>query len=211
MKILAFGDSITWGAWDSEGGWVSRIRKYVDAKVIASNFDYYCGVYNLGVSGNTSTSLLERFEREMKVRVEPGEDTIVLIAIGINDSLFFLKESRFKVSQEEFEQNIRKLIEISKKQTVKVVFIGLTQIEEEKLNPIPWQPNRIYCLEYVQQYNNILQRVCLETKTDFIDLIDLFPQQALEGVLSDGLHPSSYGHQLIGEKVQNFLLEKGWI
>jgi len=27
VNILVFGDSITYGAWDEEGGWVQRLRK----------------------------------------------------------------------------------------------------------------------------------------------------------------------------------------
>ena len=29
-KILIFGDSICYGKWDKEGGWVTRLRKYID-------------------------------------------------------------------------------------------------------------------------------------------------------------------------------------
>ena len=30
--ILVFGTSTTYGAWDSEGGWVQRLTKYLDNK-----------------------------------------------------------------------------------------------------------------------------------------------------------------------------------
>lgn len=30
MRVLVFGDSITQGFWDTEGGWVERLRKYYD-------------------------------------------------------------------------------------------------------------------------------------------------------------------------------------
>lgn len=32
-KILVFGDSIAYGKWDSDGGWVARLRKYVDVNL----------------------------------------------------------------------------------------------------------------------------------------------------------------------------------
>lgn len=37
VQILFFGPSTTYGAWDSEGGYVQRLRKYLDKKVIDSN------------------------------------------------------------------------------------------------------------------------------------------------------------------------------
>lgn len=30
MRVLVFGDSITQGYWDTEGGWVKRIRSHYD-------------------------------------------------------------------------------------------------------------------------------------------------------------------------------------
>lgn len=39
-KIIVFGDSIAYGKWDHEGGWVCRLRKYVD------------NMYNIGKNGN---------------------------------------------------------------------------------------------------------------------------------------------------------------
>ena len=53
VQILIFGDSIAWGAWDKEGGWVQRLRKLIDEKNL-SDPEFYCLVYNLGVSGNKS-------------------------------------------------------------------------------------------------------------------------------------------------------------
>lgn len=30
MRILVFGDSIVYGAWDTEGGWAERLKKRED-------------------------------------------------------------------------------------------------------------------------------------------------------------------------------------
>jgi len=62
MSILVFGDSITWGTADFEhGGWVTRL-------FIELGRDFEIDVYNLGVSGDKTPDLLERFESESKSR-----------------------------------------------------------------------------------------------------------------------------------------------
>jgi len=63
MNILIFGDSITWGAYDPEqGGWATRLRNYFEAK----NHDV--DVYNLGISDDITSGLLNRVEAEVKSR-----------------------------------------------------------------------------------------------------------------------------------------------
>ena len=82
MKILVFGDSIAYGAWDREGGWVQRLRRFLDEK----NSDVL--VYNLSIDSDTTEDLLERFEFETKQRIR-GDEIILIFAIGVNDSQIF--------------------------------------------------------------------------------------------------------------------------
>lgn len=58
MTILFFGDSITWGAWDEEGGWVARIKKYIDLKIISTHFNYYNDLHNVGIFGDSTLTEL---------------------------------------------------------------------------------------------------------------------------------------------------------
>ena len=74
-KILIFGDSIIWGAFDTEGGWATRLKKYFDENR-KEDFNYQ--VYNLGVSGDTTEDLLDRFEFETKQRINEEEETIFI-------------------------------------------------------------------------------------------------------------------------------------
>ena len=86
MNLLIFGDSITWGAWDEEGGWAQRIKSFADKKAATLNYDNYTSVYCLGVSGDNTFDLLKRFETEVRARIDEEEKTLILIEIGINDS-----------------------------------------------------------------------------------------------------------------------------
>ena len=69
MNIFVFGDSITQGFFDTEnGGWCSQLSNYVMKKVVESNFELEGMVFNLGVSGDTTKKLLDRFSLEIGVR-----------------------------------------------------------------------------------------------------------------------------------------------
>ncbi|MCA9343235.1 hypothetical protein KC950_04470 [Candidatus Saccharibacteria bacterium] len=83
-RILIFGDSITWGAWDSKSGWATRLKNYTDNQAIKSTSDTYDTVYPLGISGDNTDKFLKRFETELVNRIDEDSNTVVVIALGIN-------------------------------------------------------------------------------------------------------------------------------
>src|SRR3990170_7472616 len=87
--ILVFGTSTTYGAWDREGGWVQRLRGFLDEKVINSDYKHDYFVYNLGISGDKSADILTRFEPETKARLgHHNAEIIILFHLGINDCIY---------------------------------------------------------------------------------------------------------------------------
>ena len=209
-RILVFGDSITYGAWDKEGGWVQRLRKFLDEKSLTDP-DFYCLVYNMGVSGNTSNGLLERFEFETKQRLKEGEETIIIFAIGINDSYFVHSENSHRVLTEKFKDNIQKLIKLAQKFSSKIIFVGLTPVDETKTTPIPWDTDKSYRNEYIKQYNQTIREICREKKIYFIEIFEKLKGADYQKLLEDGLHPNSDGHQRIFEIVKDFLIKNNLI
>lgn len=77
--ILCFGDSIIHGRGELPSiGWVGRLKLEFERK------DFYNLVYNLGVPGDSSTTLLKRFEIEIKNRVlykRESDKFVILIRI----------------------------------------------------------------------------------------------------------------------------------
>ena len=125
MVICIWCDSITWGAYDPEqGGWATRLRNYFEAKGVSDVW-----VYNLGIVDDTTASLLNRIEVEAKSR----EPNFIIFAIGINDAQFIHSTNSLRVSLDNFRQNLAKLLALAKKFTNKVVFVGLTKVDESKL------------------------------------------------------------------------------
>ncbi len=212
-QILVFGDSIAWGAWDKEGGWVERLKKFLNKKTLSIpefwNTDFM-EVYNLGissVSGENSSNLLERFESEAKRRL--GEyETIFIISIGKNDSCFLKSKDSFLTPPEIFERNIQELIKFAKKYSSKIVFVGTAMVDESKASPIHWDKNMHYKNEYLKKYNEIIKYVCKENKVRFIDIYETFAKADYKKLLEDGLHPNSEGHKIIFEAVKNFLVKE---
>lgn len=210
MNILFFGDSITWGAWDEDGGWVNRIKKIVDKKIISSNFGYYHDIYNIGISGDNTNDLLERFDSETLSRVDEDNQTIFVFAIGINDSQF-VKEIGNRIPVDQFENNLRKLVIKARSHGDKIIFVGLFPTDDSKTDPTIWDSNKSYKLEYVSQYNKIIEKVAKDESLEFIDIYNEFISKNYKELLIDGLHPNTEGHKQISEIISKYLVDKKYI
>jgi len=190
-KILVFGDSIAYGAVDlEEGGWVNRLKNYLAREGKAE-------VYNLGVSGNNTNDLLARFDVESQAR---NPKTIVF-AIGIIDSSWVNSKGDPRVALKTFQDNITTLIGQARKYTKRIIFVGLTKVNESKTNPIPWNTAVHYDNESIVQYNSALKTICEKENLVFIEVLDSLGNDDLE----DGVHPNSEGHKKLFEKIKNAL------
>ena len=98
-RIMVFGASTTYGKCDPDGGWVGRLRKYIDQQ--AENIDLN-SVFNLGISGDTTEDVLKRLEFETKQRIKEGDELIFIFGIGANDTQFLHDKQITKISPERF-------------------------------------------------------------------------------------------------------------
>lgn len=203
-RILVFGDSIVWGADDIKyGGWVNRF------KIWFKTTGKFNEVFNLGNPGDISTQLLKRIENECKVRIEQKykESDVIIIQTGLNDSEFIYSKNSSRVSIKNFENNIQKLTNIVQKFSSKIIFAGLTPVEEVKVNPIPWNSDESYKNEYIQKYDQIIKQVCKKNNVHFIEIFEDWLKLDYKKLLEDGVHPNSVGHQKIFETVKDFLIK----
>lgn len=194
-RILVFGDSIVWGAWDNQGGWVQRLRRSFEKKN-----DYRFIIYNLGASYDSTTELLERLEFEIIHRTPKGKGLTIIFEIGLNDLRWLEDRKRFQTSQERFRKNIKNLIDISRRHTSKILFLGITPVKESKTTPVPWNKNEYYFNKDILKYDKILKDVCKKEKVPFIDIFEKFSKGKNKNLLED-LHPNSKGHDLIFKAV----------
>jgi lysophospholipase L1-like esterase len=197
VRICIFGDSIAHGFYDERGGWVDRLKRYL----YRLNDDL--SVYNVGISGDISDDIVERFEQEAKVR----KPDIIGFAMGINDAQFLKPEKKMRVKPEKFRNNLKTLLAASRKFTDKVFFVGPTRIDESKTLPIPWAPNKYYYEKNVNSYNSILQEFCKQNEVPYLDVYGVLSRKDL----ADGLHPNTEGHRKIFEQVRGFLSSEKFI
>lgn len=169
-------------------GWANHLRNYLEKR------DDGLYVYNLGIVGGSTIDLLERIEIEVRVRMAE----IIVFAIGINDSEFIYSTNSNFISSLTFESNLKKLYKIAKKFTSKIVFVGLTKVEESKTKPIAWDLDIAYMNERIRKFDKIIKNFCLQNSVKFVSTNDLLNYEDLV----DGVHPGTKGHIKIFEKIK---------
>lgn len=190
--ICLFGDSITWGVEDRVcGGWADRLKTWMYMH------DRLADVYNLGISANTSSDVLARFEAEAQAR---RPDTVVF-AIGINDSIWLVDESRSKTSLEQFEQNMHALIEQAHNIAERVICLGITRVDESKTMPVYWNDRIHMTNDLIRTYDQVIAQVCQTKQIEYLPLFDLLE----DADLPDGLHPNAEGHEKMFERIKSLL------
>lgn len=192
MRVLVFGDSITQGFWDTNGGWVQRIRTIYDEETIKVDYDYELPtIFNMGISADDSGDIVERFEAETKARYS-GNGMGFVFAIGINDSC--TKSGVNFSSVEEYRGNLEKLLAMARQYSNKIVFVGITPCVEERSNPVSWGDTG-YTNNRIQQFNQVLEDFFHTNNVEFIDIFTPFTEaEAKTEFLPDGLHPNDAGH-----------------
>lgn len=201
-NILIFGDSIAYGCWDEKGGWAQQLKNDIDHKIISSHFTNDHFIYPLGIPGDTTYSLLQRFKQETDARFVPHEESLLIFSIGINDSIFNNKMNSFITPLWKFKNNIETLIQAAKRYTKKVVFIGLTPVDESKVNPMSWLPECSYRNDFVGEFDKALHDVCIQESVSFVDVFSEWKKMDVKNLLFDGIHPNTQGHALLFQQVK---------
>ncbi len=204
-QILVFGASTTYGAWDLEGGWVQRLRKVIDKKVIETKQEFEWVVYNLGIDGDDTEGILERFEDETRRRLWEGEDTIFIFSAAINDALFNNETRELRCPPVKYQENVERLIKLAKKYSEKIVFVGTLPVDN-RVDPIPWLDGYSYKNEYVSEYNEITKSACRINSIHFIEVYQDFINTDYSKLLEDGVHGNAEGHKVIFEAVRDYLV-----
>ncbi len=211
MRILVFGDSIVYGGWDTEGGWVSRLRKFYDTTGFKDE-NYFMLFYQLGIDSQTTEDLLERFDAEVRPRVDENKgENIIIFEIGKNDSTFNEKQKRIKVEKKRFEKNIKTLFSKASKLSSNVIFIGLARTFDEK-NPRYkiWTPDITFSNSNIREYDTVVRKICKRTGAGYIDLGAEVRRNLKSGIFDkDGVHLNNKGHEMIFRLVKAYLERKG--
>ncbi len=206
-RILVFGDSITYGSWDPKsGGWVARLRKHFDQHAETEEDIHY--VYNLGVSGDTTTDVLKRFKPEATARISAEENNIIVFALGVNDALYNREQNTFQTPKNRFEENVDTLLGQAHALTENALWIGPTPVDESRVDPLPWRPECSYLNEHIRKYNNVIRSMCGKKGVQFLNVFNAWQKlNQYEDVLADGVHPTSQGHEQLSKQITPIIQE----
>lgn len=197
-RVLVFGDSITYGAWDSQGGWCDRLKQFYHTQAFQMNGHILTQVYNLGIGGETSKGLVARFENDLEVRYSASWQPYILIAAGINDTRGINGETNIQVPIEDFKTNLNNLIETAKRHTPKVLLVGLTPIRDDVIQFKEFT----YVTTRIQQYDAAITELAAQHAIEKVALFDAMLPWRADIYAPDGLHPNDKGHKLMFDHIQ---------
>ncbi|MBU0667131.1 MAG: GDSL-type esterase/lipase family protein [Nanoarchaeota archaeon] len=200
MRYLLFGASSTFGETDFEnGGWAGHLRKHLDTK------EKHCYFHNLAISGNTSRDILKRIESETRARLrnKSKEEWTIFISIGTNDSR--LENKQPNVPEDEYQNNVKKILRIAKELAGTVIVISGHPVIETTCNP--WKNRDCYFLnERIKTFGRIMKDCADKENILYLDIFSkLESRNNLNKLYSDGLHPNKEGHLVIFNEIKNFL------
>lgn len=184
INVVFLGDSLTTGFQQGPGYMPQRyyhftnllessLRLFLQEKCIGKDI----AISNLGVDGDSTSGMLERFNRSVKHE----NPEIVLIWGGIND----LSTRR---TPEEIFHNIIKLIAKTKEIDAIPIIVSVAPVAGPHFN------------ETIQKLNAMIKEYCMNTKVEYVDiyseLTDLDGKLANENS-NDGVHLSDLGYRRV--------------
>ena len=209
MRVLVFGASITQGFWDSKGGWVSRLRNYYDEQTISEqDYETIPFIFNLGISGDRTVDVLNRFEAETRARLNDSGIAFI-ISVGINDTQF--KDNEYRTDIKDYAKDLERIYKLAKTFSDKILFVGLTPVDDSRSFPFQWADAAI-SNERIKLFDDTLEEFCNENSVRYVKVFEKFreeftnPERILE-LLPDALHPSDAGHEILFNLIKPAVVE----
>lgn len=180
MRVLIIGDSFVEGVGAKRNfGWAQMIKKSrVNWEVLIS-----------GIGGDNINKINNRLD------VFEGESfDLIILCCGLNDSRYRPSKQSNEVEKNDFLHGLDRFVDFFRLHTTNAnfVIIGLSKVDESLA--CPYKDDKYYINGNIDLYNSLLLDFAVKIDASFIEVPDL---SSIEESLSDGLHPSDKGHQLI--------------
>jgi acyl-CoA thioesterase I len=200
MDIYCFGDSITFGEFDTErGGWVDRLKTACMARFVATG-QPGDSVFNLGISGETTRMMRARFGAELQARFDAEVRSLVLLAYGANDAAE--SEGSLRVPRDEYVDNLAWAIDEARRLGCEVWLVNVTPVAPSA-DGVRSATGRLRANAVLARYNEALRELSRSKSVELLDVNAAFRAHELTSLfVADGLHPNAKGHALVFEVVQ---------
>lgn len=170
-KVVLVGDSIRMG-------YAPLVEKALAGKAV---------IVSAKANGGDSSNVLRNLD-EWVIRQQPA---VVHFNCGIHDTKKFKDTGRFQVSPEQYEANLRRIVERIRSQTqATVLFATSTPILDARAATTRSQAEYALLEASIEQYNAIARKVMQELQVPIDDLHAVFPDATsrAEALGADGVH-----------------------
>lgn len=192
---LFFGDSITYGEYDGVfGGWVDILKRYALQKYNEGKSDELI-LFNLGIGGETTESLVRRIPHEMAAR-NSAEGNIVFLGYGAND--LAIKDGTQMVNPENFKTNILTAIQEVKKYSNDIYLVSILPFSKN-VDGVVVASGKLRTNDGVLAYNQILKDIAVKNSLQYIDFYSAFLYDKEVLLSKDGVHPNEKGYGMMAE------------
>jgi len=155
-------------------------------------------------NGGDSSNLLKNLD-EWAIKPQPE---VIHFNCGIHDMKKTKGKEQFQVSPEQYEANLRKIVERLRKETkAKVIFAVITPVIDERAAPSRAKADYELLEASAQRYNEIARKVMKELDVPVNDLRALMPDMATRDKLmsGDGIHFTGEGAAKLGAQVADIV------
>jgi len=153
-------------------------------------------VHNVGIGSERTDLALERIERD----VLSQRPAVVAVMYGTNDSWVDKGRDASRLTEAQYEANLRQLVSRMMQRGIKVVLMTPPCFgEENPRNGLGEDPNL-----RLRRYAALTRKVSVETH---VPLVDHFSEwegrqtrgERLQSLTTDGCHPNARGHALLAD------------
>lgn len=184
VRVCFVGDSFVAGVGDeTHRGWAGRLV----ARGIERGHELTG--YNLGVRGDTSAMIRQRFEAECAARFPPGDYAPgVVLCFWVNDVIRW--DAKPRVAAGERIQNLEAILDAAKERNWPVLMIGPPPIADDALNA------------ELRELDAQMRARCASRNVPYLSVFgdlaghELWRRQV---AADDGAHPRAAGYDLLAE------------
>ncbi len=174
-RIVAFGDSLTSGRGI---GPAQAFPAILQERIQRDGLDYT--VVNAGVSGDTSSRAVRRFDAALE-----GDVRVVILALGANDGLRGVPVAQLK-------WNLSQMIEKAQKQGAKVLLCGMEALP-------------IYGWDYTVAFHNAYRELAKQYGVTLVPFILMNVIGNPDLMQPDHAHPNAAGARAIADNIWPYL------
>jgi len=190
VRVCFVGDSFVAGVGDeTHRGWAGRLIAHAIARGVQLTG------YNLGIRGDTSAMIGQRFEGECERRLLPGDYAVgVVLSFGVNDVVRWGGQAR--VDPKDRVANLAGILEVARQRNWPVLMVGPPAVADDELN------------EDLKVLDAQLQAQCQLNNVPYLSVHARLVDNARwreEVAAGDGAHPRGTGYELLAQ-----LVMPGW-